>query len=84
MKVLDEAISLVEGDRQRDYDSPAVNFDRIIRGWEVILGIPITLRQFMWMMVWLKAARDVGTPKRDNVVDAAGYIHAYDLTGEQI
>lgn len=82
--MLDEAKKLVRGDRQRDYQPPAVNFDRIIRGWSVIFGQEVTVEQMTLAMIWLKIAREVGTPKRDNWVDIAGYVEAYDWAKQEM
>ena len=65
---------LVHGDRPRDYGSPKENSDRIIGIWKQILGIDITPRQFCWMMIGVKMARDVATPKDDNMIDTVGYV----------
>lgn len=82
--MLDEAKKLVRGDRQRDYQPPAINFDRIIRGWSVIFGQEVTVEQMTLAMIWLKMAREVGTPKRDNWVDIAGYVEAYDWAKQEM
>lgn len=73
--ILEEAERLIYGDREQDYGSPRKNFDDIATGWEVIFGTHITARQICWAMNWLKTCRDInGSPKRDNPVDAAGYL----------
>ena len=77
--ILDEARELVNGDRARDYAHPAVNFARIAQVWSVILGVNVTPRQVGLCMVGLKLAREVATPKRDNLVDAAGYLLAIEM-----
>lgn len=82
--LLDEAKRLVEGPRQRDYDSPAVNFDRIIKMWSVILGREVSLEQFVMCMIALKLSRSVHTPRRDDFVDIVGYIHALDLATNDV
>lgn len=72
--ILEEAQQLVGGSRQRDYGHPRENLDRIARIWSVILSTEVTPRQVALCMVGLKLARDVNTPKRDNLVDAVGYL----------
>lgn len=74
MTILEEAALVVDGDREKTYGHPSVNFERTAVGWSVILGHPVTLEQVALMMVWLKIAREVHEPKRDNLVDAAGYL----------
>lgn len=72
--LLDEAYSLVTGDRQQAYDHPARNFDRIARLWAVALDKDITPEDVAVCMVLVKIARQVHCPKRDNIVDAIGYL----------
>lgn len=75
--ILEEAQRLVWGHRQADYDHPMPNFERIASGWNVILEhsltAPITAEQVGLMNIWQKIARQVHKPKRDNLVDMAGY-----------
>lgn len=72
--VLEEAQSLVYGDRAASYGKAIDNFTNTAAGWAVILGVPITPEQVGLMMAWLKIARQVHKPQRDNLVDCAGYI----------
>lgn len=74
--VLDEAKSLVNGDRQRDYGHPYDNFKLIASGWSQILGREVSIKEFGLMMIWLKTARELTGNKRDNYVDIAGYADA--------
>jgi hypothetical protein len=88
--ILEEAIRITGGDRQRDYDHPKPNHERIAVMWNAYLSIrvdplgPISAADAAYMMILLKVARDVKTPKRDSVVDIAGYarcvarIHGYE------
>lgn len=78
-----EAVSLVSGDRQKAYGHPSKNFEDIARLWSVILGIEVTPAQVGLCMVQVKLAREVFVPKRDNLVDAIGYLLAYDATKEE-
>lgn len=78
-----EAIDLVSGDRQKAYGHPSKNFEDIARLWSVILGIEVTPAQVGLCMVQVKLAREVFVPKRDNLVDAVGYLLAYDATKEE-
>jgi len=76
--ILEEATELTAGDRQRDYDHPRRNHERIVALWNAYLegkGIPPTLvpEDVSRMMILVKIARDIATPKRDNNVDIAGY-----------
>ena len=80
--VLLEAHNLIYGEREADYGSVTDNFARIAAGWQVILGTTVTPEQVGPAMAWLKIARQVGKPKRDNLVDAAGYIGCVDKIGK--
>ena len=77
--ILEEAARLTSGDRQRDYAHPLPNHDRIARLWNAHLSNrsdphgPITPQNVAEMMILLKLARQGFTPKRDNLVDIAGY-----------
>lgn len=78
MNILQEAESLIYGERQANYGSATTNFTNIAKGWSVITGVEITPEQVGLMMVWLKIARQVNKPMRDNLVDAAGYLGCVD------
>lgn len=73
-----EANYLVNGDRQADYGSPAASYDQIAKIWSGLLGSKlhrdITAREAALMMVALKLQRETQRPKRDNIVDAHGYL----------
>ena len=72
--LLDEAYTLVTGDRQESYDHPARNFDRIARLWSVALDKEVTAEDVATCMILVKIARQLHAPKRDNLVDAIGYL----------
>lgn len=72
--ILDEAKSIVYGDRQADYGSVTDNFNKIARLWSVIIDAPVTPEQVGLCMAALKIARQCTKPKRDNLVDCAGYM----------
>lgn len=78
--VLQEALRITSGARQRDYDHPLPNHERIALLWNSFLRIrrnpsgEITPEDVATMMVLLKIARDSFNPKRDNLVDMAGYV----------
>ena len=65
---------MVTGDRQRDYSHPTKNAHDIATMWGIILGRPVPPEKVGLMMAALKIVRHAnGTPKRDNLVDLAGY-----------
>lgn len=71
--VLEEAQRLITGDRNSSYDHPLDNFSRIAAIWSVVLGREVTPEQVGLCMVGVKLARESYLPKRDNLVDGAGY-----------
>lgn len=79
-----EAIGLVTGDRVKAYGHPSKNFQDIADLWSVILGTHVTGEQVALCMVQVKIARELHNPKRDNLVDAIGYLLAYDACGEAL
>jgi hypothetical protein len=80
--VLEEASAIVRGPRQDAYGTAKVNHDRIAAIWSVILGVPVTARQAALCMIGVKLAREAHAPKRDNLVDIAGYADVAHRCGE--
>ncbi len=78
--VLQEAQSLVYGDRQRSYSPPQRDYAKTAKIWSGILyeklkpGVEISPTEAVLMMVGMKISREVFKHGRDNLVDAAGYI----------
>lgn len=76
-----EANRLVNGDRQADYGTPRENYEGIAKVWSGILTRilhrDITPGEAALMMVGLKLQREAMKPKRDNIVDANGYLLVY-------
>jgi len=76
--VMDEAAQIVQNDRATAYDAPEDNFARIAACWTALLDTrltaPITGPDVARMMTALKLVRDAHAPKRDNRVDAIGYL----------
>lgn len=77
--VLLEAEGLVHGDRQESYGHPIDDFACTAAMWSAWLehktGLPIVLmpEDVGCLMVLLKMSRQAHRPKRDNLVDGAGY-----------
>lgn len=76
--VLDEANTIIYGDREKTYGNPSKNLDCIAQMWnsylESVGDRPLTNKDVAVMMVLLKAARLANDPKhRDSVVDICGY-----------
>ena len=82
MNILEEASQIIHGDREQTYGKPDANLKRIADLWSMYLekkyGVYSTNilspEDVCWMMVLLKMARQMNASKRDNLVDAAGYI----------
>jgi len=78
------ADSLVSSDRQADYGHPFDNFSDIGRVWGMLLGIPdIPPETVGLMMVGVKLSREKFQPKRDNLIDGAGYFKCVDMVKQK-
>lgn len=74
---LEEALSLVQGNRQDDYGNPFDNFTAHAEIAEA-MGMPrLTPQQIAMHMMACKISRQIHRPKRDNLVDLAGYVLTY-------
>jgi len=71
--VLHEADKLVHGDRGNDYGSPREDFERTAKMMSAVLGTSVTAEQVPLLMICVKLSRQCHKPKRDNLVDIAGY-----------
>lgn len=71
--VLLEADGLVHGDRQDSYGHPLDDFSKTAKMWSAVLGHDVTPEQVALCMCCVKISRQVNKPKRDNLVDLAGY-----------
>jgi len=81
--VLEEAQRLITGERNHTYDHPLDNFERIAAIWSVVLGIKVTPEQVGLCMVGVKLAREAYMPKRDNLVDGAGYFGTVQMVRDE-
>jgi len=77
LEVLEEAISLVTGRRQKDYGEADDSFQRIADGWNIIVRSTdgdLTPAHVAIMMDWMKSARLLQSMDHaDSWVDKAGY-----------
>ena len=72
--ILKEAIDIINGERQSQYGDPEDSFKLIARFWEDYLSKPLNEKDVAIMMTLFKLARESHQGKRDNLVDAAGYL----------
>ncbi len=88
--ILLEAATIIYGDREETYGHPAKNLNNIASLWAEYINqnltyedgkVMITAEDVCWMMVLLKMARQMNSSKRDNLVDAAGYIALIERLG---
>jgi hypothetical protein len=70
---LDEAKSLVYGNRNQDYGHPAEDMNRTAQMWSAVLGTKVTALQVALCMACVKISREMNAHKQDNLVDLAGY-----------
>jgi len=68
-----DSVGEVLGAREKNYDNPRPNFQRIADYWTTYLGIPILPEQVAIMMILMKVAREQFKHTEDNLTDAIGY-----------
>jgi hypothetical protein len=79
VNILEEAASIVSGARNADYGTPLDNHQRTADLWSAYLGVTVSPRMVCMMNVLQKVSRDAHAPKRDNLVDIAGYARNAEL-----
>jgi hypothetical protein len=76
-EIIENAKTLISGQRAVDYGDAKDNFDRIAAGWNIIIenaNGPITAKHVALMMDWVKTARLLETIDHvDSWVDKVGY-----------
>jgi len=70
---LDQASTLIHGDRNKDYGPPEVNFQRIADRWSQLLRVDVEPWQVCVMMADVKIARLAEGYTEDSVIDLIGY-----------
>lgn len=71
--ILEEARELVYGDRNAQYGHPKDDYAKVAAMWSAFLGVEISPHQAASMMIFIKMSRLAHEPKRDTIVDIAGY-----------
>jgi len=78
MNIAEEAQSLVLGDRNASYGNPKDDYTGTAKMWSGLLHRKlkedITAEEAILMMAAMKLNREAFKPKRDNRVDAIGYM----------
>lgn len=76
-----EAHDVINGERRRMYGAPANGLMNVAEQWTLYMRhkygqtVPgLTAEDVCWMMADVKKIRQMAKSKRDNVLDAAGYI----------
>ena len=74
--IIDQAKSLINGERETTYGDPLVAHGHIAKGWSAILGVEkIPPSTVALMMAWLKISRILSNRKHeDSYADAIGYM----------
>ena len=71
--ILAIATELTEGDRQDDYGPPHEDFARTASMVNALYGTTFSGSDVVTIMMLVKISRNRNKPKRDSVVDGAGY-----------
>lgn len=82
--LLQEADSIINGDRQKDYGPPSESFGRIASSWSSYLDRQVTSLDVVNLMTLLKVSRaQAGGYHRDSYLDIAGYAGCAELLEEK-
>ena len=87
-EILQQAETIVTGDRQTHYGHPSVNHGCTADLWTIyikrVYGVDIELdaRDVCWLNILQKISRDANAPKEDNIVDTIGYALNIAMLGE--
>lgn len=73
-QVLEDAASLINGQRQTDYGDASESFTAIAQMWSAYLGSSVSGADVCHLMALLKIARLRNGAHRDSSNDACGYI----------
>lgn len=85
MTLLEEADSIVNGDRAKAYGHPADNHRCTAALWAAFLnrkygaGLELTAEDVCWLNILQKVSREANLPKKDNVLDVVGYALNVDM-----
>lgn len=71
--ILEEAQSLIHGDRQNSYGHPLDDFQKTADQWRALFGWDATPEKVAMAMICVKLSRLQNSIKRDSITDLAGY-----------
>lgn len=74
LSVLAEAEKLINGDRLEAYNHPYYDYQKTVRAFNALTGHKLSITDGIMFMVCVKLSREMYKHKRDNLVDAIGYI----------
>lgn len=78
--IAQEAHRLVHGPRRNSYGHPADDYARTVGAFNALTGRDLTIGDGILFMQLVKLSRQRHTPKRDNLVDLAGYALCEQMT----
>jgi hypothetical protein len=81
--IFEEGADIVNGPRHEDYGDFHRNMEDIANVWTGILGVRIKAKEVALCMAGLKLVRESNKHKRDNGVDAIGYMGIAHEIGER-
>lgn len=78
-EILTEALNLITGARQRQYDHPYEDYSKVVEIFEGFTGLKLSVHEALLFMVSVKMARlrtsmERGEIHHDSLVDALGYL----------
>ena len=89
LTILDEAARITAGDRQNDYGHPADNHTATASMWSAYMSrktgrvIEFDATDVCVLNMLQKLSRHAHSPKRDNLVDVAGYARNAEMVEEK-
>lgn len=88
--VIQEAQDIIHGDREQTYGHPAKNLEKIATQWTLYMRqkynqqVLLSAEDVCWMMSILKMVRQMNADKRDNLIDAIGYVGLIERINENL
>lgn len=87
ISILSEAEELTNGARRQAYGHPLLDYERTAGMVNAALAHklkePLTPEEVMVVMILVKVSRQMNAPKRDNLVDIAGYANCIDMAQQE-